>query len=151
MLYPLFLLLCQSYFWQNVPKWMICCELYPPLLMTLIYCALVIFFLPLIPNLSEMNRFSLSLMHSNWFLVAVLWLNLQDFPKVHLPVINNCRQYFCVRCSHIVLLWVGSPYLWTIQGILVHPPFFLVKISVLVIGESTGFCSCCCVEVMPLC
>ena len=65
-----------------------------PLIMELIYCAVVVLFLPLINNWYEMNRFILSLMHSTNFMVAVRWLHFQDFPNIHLPVIKNCWQSF---------------------------------------------------------
>ena len=58
------------FFW-DAPIFLIWCEFYPPLNMALVYCAVVIFFSPEIPNGSEMNRFSLSLIHSTCLLVEV--------------------------------------------------------------------------------
>ena len=91
---PFFLLLCQSYFFWYALICLVWCEFYPPLNTLIIYYAGVILFPPVIPSGSEINRFILSLMHSTCFLVAVRLLNFQNFPKMHLPVINNFQQWF---------------------------------------------------------
>ena len=79
---PSLCLLCQSYFSWNYPIYLIQCELYPPVIMALIYYAVVIYFSPVISNGSEMNRFSLSLMNYTWLLVAVRRLNFKYPPKM---------------------------------------------------------------------
>ena len=61
---------------------------YPPRSRALIYCAVAIFFSPVISNGSDMNRFSLSFMNSKWFLVAVRLLKLAGCPKYE----TSCYQ-----------------------------------------------------------
>ena len=91
---PLLLLLCQIYFSGMFPYVLFGVNFYSPRSMALIYCAVVIFFSPVAPNGSRMKRFSLYLMYPTCFLVAVRWLNFQDLPNMHLPIINNCLQSF---------------------------------------------------------